>query len=588
MRGPFCRSRGSSPYGCRMHIAQQRLRLYAIAGAAATTFVASPAGTDAFGMLKLLTLFLFASACALLALPLWRPATQARRIAFTATGAFVLALVVVFVVDGGNRFQSVYGVFGRANGLLCYLSLAMMLLTVVMGFDRRSLPSLLTGFMLVGALLGVYGTVQTLGLDPIDWQRGYEDPLIATFGNPDFSAAFFGLAALAALTVALDAARTLRWRAGAGVIAAWLLWLAWRTTTIQGVLAFAVGVTVMAAVWLLSPMRSRRMRALRAPFLGLVGLAGGLFVLGLADRGPVASRLFDGSVLQRLYTWQAALSMFRARPLTGVGLDAYGDWYPTVRSAASIQAFGQGMYSNEGHSVLLTLLGTGGLLLTLPYLALWAVVGRQAWRIVRRPDSSVVEGGLIAIWLAYLVDSLFSMDQLGVAVWGWLFAGAVLAASLPSISAVTAPTPVSRTLRVRRMAAVAVLVTAALVVGAYPLWLDARIVSAEALPAVDTASRAVAVDELLAVADSTPEPLRLVSIATRLQQIGAGTPAVALALRSAHRYPGETTLWEWIATYYEADGKPALAVPARRVLTRLDPLGSDNRRHLADDLAAMG
>ncbi len=565
-----------------MQIARQRLRLYAIAGAAATTFVATPPGADAFGMMKLITLLLFAIVCAVFMTPLWRSAWRESRPALLAAASFVLALFMVLFIDGGNYFQSVYGVFGRANGLLGYLSFTVLLLAIVLGFARDTAPSLLTALMGTGAAMGVYCTVQTLGRDPIDWQRSYENPLIGTFGNPDFAAAFLGLAALAATAVLLDRTRSLRLRATAVVVAPWLLWLAWRTGTIQGVLAFAAGICVMLAVWLASPGRASRLRALRIAYYGLLCLGGIAFALGIANRGPLASRLFDSSVEQRLYTWQAALNMFRLRPLTGVGLEAYGDWYPTLRTPASIRVFGQGMFSNEGHSVLLTLLGTGGLLLVAPYLALWLLVGRRAWRLSRQ-GGGWAAAGIIGIWAAYLFDSLFSMDQLGVAVWGWMFAGAVLAFSKEQCPEPVVPAPAFRALRGGLLA---LAVAGALCVGLYPLWLDSRISQAEAMPVTDATSRASAVTALLDLADATPEPLRLLSISDRLQAIGAGEQALALAQRSATRFPGAISLWQWIATYQERSGPSALAVNAREHLSLLDPLDSVNARLLALDKTA--
>ncbi len=568
-----------------MQLVRQRLRLYAFAGAAATTLVASPAGTDGFGMMKLLTLFLFSSTCGVMAVPLLGGAWRARRGALLAAGAFVLALFLVLCIDGGNYFQSVYGVFGRANGLLGYLSLTVMLLIVAIGFEGPMLPSLLTALVSTGVLVGVYGTVQTLGHDPVDWQRSYENPLIGTFGNPDFSAAFLGLAGVAALALAVDASWAPRLRAPAMIVTVWLVWLAWRTTTIQGLLAFAVGCSVMLAVWLGSPERPSWLGRLRLPYLSLLAAGGTLFALGIANRGPLASRLFDSSVEQRLYTWQAALNMFRARPFAGVGLEAYGDWYPTVRTPESIRIFGQGMFSNEGHSVLLTLLGTGGLLLAVPYVGLWLFVGWRALQLSRQA-SGLATAGLIAVWVAYLVDTLFSMDQLGVAVWGWLFAGAVLAAGRPAPPDSVPQARPSRAAMLARGAAVAGIAALVLAVGLFPLLLDLRITRAEALPVHDARSRAAAVSALLEVADRTPEPVRLVSIANRLQEIGAAPQALALALRAAARFPGEVTVWRWIAQYYEHAGQGAMAVTARRHIALLNPLDPDNSSALARDREA--
>jgi tetratricopeptide (TPR) repeat protein len=118
--------------------------------------------------------------------------------------------------------------------------------------------------------------------------------------------------------------------------------------------------------------------------------------------------------------------MWRQHPWTGVGLDRYGAYFRSVRPQ---QAAVASDYSDAAHSVPLHLLATGGLVVTVPYVVL---VGLLAWMLLGQlraleGEPRLVAGAVGGAWIAYQVQSLVSIDQPGLAVTGWLLAGAVAA-----------------------------------------------------------------------------------------------------------------------------------------------------------------
>jgi hypothetical protein len=114
-------------------------------------------------------------------------------------------------------------------------------------------------------------------------------------------------------------------------------------------------------------------------------------------------------------------------PLFGVGLDSYGDWYRFSRTEAAALRRGPDVTSNSAHNVFLDISSNGGFFLLIAYLLIIGLVIRSAVRVLRKSGGFDAVGvGLVSAWLAYLVQSIISINQLGLAIWGWVLGGAII------------------------------------------------------------------------------------------------------------------------------------------------------------------
>jgi hypothetical protein len=76
---------------------------------------------------------------------------------------------------------------------------------------------------------------------------------------------------------------------------------------------------------------------------------------------------------------------------------------------------------------LLDLSSNGGFPLLFIYLVLIALVIRSAIRVLRRSTSfDAVFAGIFAVWVGYQAQSFISLNQLGLAVWGWVLMGSII------------------------------------------------------------------------------------------------------------------------------------------------------------------
>jgi len=332
--------------------------------------------------------------------------------------AFALGILIAAVMSD-VRYTAFFGTPQRNDGAFSYLALAIIALAAMASFDREHTFQLRTGLLIVGAFLTLYGLVQRSGHDPFKWVLEY-GPVIGTLGNPDFMSATVGVSAIATVWMLLES-QDVKVRAGATILLLLELFILRQTGSVQGELAFAFGlvVLVLTKLW-----QKGRRQGLTATIVAAIGAIPVLF--GLLDKGPLASHLFRASMKNRMDYWHAALGMFKAHPLFGVGLERFGENYGVY--APQVQVV-QGQATNNAHSVLLQLLATGGLVVFLPYLLVIVVIFWTSFKAIKvtKGQAQIDVVAILAIWSALLLVSLISIDNLGVAVWFWISGGVLYA-----------------------------------------------------------------------------------------------------------------------------------------------------------------
>jgi hypothetical protein len=118
-------------------------------------------------------------------------------------------------------------------------------------------------------------------------------------------------------------------------------------------------------------------------------------------------------------------------PLTGVGLDSYGNWYRFYRRPSAMELPGPNVVSDSAHNVFFDFFASGGLPLLIVYLLIQFLVIQAIWKIYRDSTSfSPTPVALIAGWVGYTSQSVISINQIGLAVWGWVLGGSIIGYSM--------------------------------------------------------------------------------------------------------------------------------------------------------------
>jgi O-antigen ligase len=346
------------------------------------------------------------------------------RVLLVAAGLFVGSLLVSSVFSSSAFSQSLYGTYGRNTGLLSYLIFCVLAFAALFLRSRDSFQKLLFGLMLAGGANFIYGGWALFFGDPFKLNNVYGS-IFGFLGNPDFLSAFLGMFVTAILS--LIVAKDVDWRprVGGGVVSLAAIYEIYRSHAQQGFLVVAIGFAFVG----LNLLRAQaKLRVLTIPYVAVVALGGVAVLFGSLDHGPL-SFLHKASVVFRGWYWHAAISMGTAHPLTGVGLDNYGNWYRRSRSLAAVIApTGPNKVSDAAHNVVLDMFASGGWLLLVTYLLVMAVALRANLRILRRSTSyDPIFVAIAGVWITYQWQSLISINQIGLAAWGWVFTGALVA-----------------------------------------------------------------------------------------------------------------------------------------------------------------
>ena len=337
-------------------------------------------------------------------------------------GAFILDLILVLLVSGTNFNQEFFGTFGRATGFVAYVSLTFLLVAAVVAAHQSTMSRIVWTLVVTGGLSIVYGLLQAAGADPINWVSGY-NPVIGFLGNPNFQSSFVGFNGVLVFALILNKQYSVIIRCLLFVDLVLSAYVIGATDSQQGFLVLAGGIAIVGFIWI----TTSKVKFLTIPGL-IAGLIGAVFVtLGSLNSGPLAGLLYKASVTYRGDYWRAGWKMTVEHPFFGVGLDSYGDWYRRARSVEATLRRGPDVISNAAHNVLLDLSSNGGFPLLIIYLFMLGLVLVSSFKVFRRSQAfNPLFTGLFAVWIAYQAQSIISLNQLGLAVWGWIISGLLI------------------------------------------------------------------------------------------------------------------------------------------------------------------
>lgn len=334
---------------------------------------------------------------------------------------FVVLLLAQLFFNDSDFFFKLYGTPGRNTAFLAYFSLAMVLLATVVAASTQFLKRYLIGLIATGAALAIYGLFQWRGMDLFDYVNAYGSNVFGTFGNQNFQSAFMGMVAASATVWLLFGKINRKFKLTLFVVAL-LAFLNIRLSSEQGYLNYMAGLVSAGTIYLLVTNRKK----LGLLLLGTSILGGVVLVSGIFNKGPMADLIYKSSLQARGFYWQAAMNMMGDNPLMGVGLDGFGDWYRRSRTLEVAQ-FSPNIVADTAHSIPLDIGSSGGLPLLIAYLAFIALALVSIVRVVRRStEFDVVFASLVAAWVAYQAQSLISINQLGLGVWGWSLTGLMI------------------------------------------------------------------------------------------------------------------------------------------------------------------
>ena len=513
------------------------------------------------------------------------------RIALILSGAYLVLLFLAFLFTN-EKFVGFFGENARRTGFLTYFCLTIFFLSAALLFRLSNLQKFDFVTLIVGPIVGLYGFSQHYKIDAIKWNNPYNS-VLSTLGNPDFASAVMGIFLVLAVGVILNRGLAI-WIRLWGLFSSAIL-----TITIlfsgarQGLLAALIGIGIVVVVYL---FQKNKVAGYGALGLGLVGFIVG--VLGMLNTGPASKYLYKVSVTYRGDYWRAGINMFKHHFLFGVGLDRYGSYFRQYRDATQSLRRGPDVISNAAHDVPIQLAATGGILVLLVFIALFVFVAWRGFVVIRRTSGvqQLVVASFVGAWITYEAQSFISIDNVGIAIWGWILGGLIVGISVVETQEPSA-SPVKRKKRTAvgsKESAVQPLVsglaaTIALAI-VIPLFLadsSARMARSYAKPTAQQMNAYVdAVKKPLTY--GFQDPANKFMVATLLAEAGRVDEGIAMLKDLIATDPQNFAAFDTLANIYEQTNRPAQAVPLRKKAVTLDPFNPKIVEKLNQDLKASG
>jgi O-antigen ligase len=343
------------------------------------------------------------------------------RVAYLTSGAFIIWGLISSLLSDTTLEEAFYGVTGRQTGAFAYFSFIILMIVNIKCSGGKLNSSLLVTLIVAGYINGIYGLLQGLDADPFDWINPYS-PVFGLFGNPNFHASFMGITATAAFSLLLKQQDQNKFRLIYGFFIPLALLNIYQSKSQQGFLVMLIGISVVLFIWLrISNYKSLTFIYIAVWFIGALTV-----ILDILQRTPWKSILHKESVSYRGDFWRAGWQMTLDNPIFGVGLDGYRDNFRFYRDQVATDRNPNAMV-DSAHNVFIDISSGGGFPLLIIYITILLLALISAVKVIMRSNAfDPIFAGIFGSWIAYLAQSLISINQIALAVWGWALTGAII------------------------------------------------------------------------------------------------------------------------------------------------------------------
>jgi putative inorganic carbon (HCO3(-)) transporter len=335
---------------------------------------------------------------------------------------------------------ALFGKYRRFEGFFSFLTYAVVYFLVVQLADRPSrIRSLARTLLISGALVSLYGVLQFVGLDPINWGSNLPFEVnrsFSTFGNPDLLGGFLIFPLAISMAMALSE-KQVRWR-----IVYWATFIvtvvAWITAAVRGAWiggAVAIVIVIVAAV-----MAHAKLEKVDWVFAGGTGVvAAGLVARSMTLPGSIFNvyervlsifQFGQGSALTRFEIWQAAIDAIKTRPIFGFGADTFRLVFPKYKPLAYVKDAGYLSVADNVHNYPLQLMAGIGII---GFLLLYGIFGWALWLGTPNAFSRgkgterLVIAGFWAAAVGYIIELMTGLSVTGSTIFLWIALAIIIA-----------------------------------------------------------------------------------------------------------------------------------------------------------------
>ena len=333
---------------------------------------------------------------------------------------FVFFILLSYSRSGMPFLRGAFGQFGRGNGVFYYCIAITIFVFSAKFFDISSRVKMHQLISYFSWFLAIYAHLQKIGIDFAKLDTKGISPVVLTFGNSNFAGGMLSVL-FTYHAIYLVVSKIIRPR---DVVLLVLLILG--TTfagAVQGYMIVCFALLLGFSIFVLQGHKSIWLsRAIIGSWIILLVS----IILGVMGKFVLASVFARTTFQARIEYWKIAIAIIKDHLFLGVGPDKLYDVTANYMAPNSLKIITATRMDNA-HNWYLNLAANYGiiaLLFLVLILAYCFTVGVKKYRSNNSPDP--LGSGAFSAFVAMGIDGLVSLEQPGIGIWLYFFAGITL------------------------------------------------------------------------------------------------------------------------------------------------------------------
>jgi O-antigen ligase len=391
--------------------------------AVAVSLIFTPMNFDALIIPKIALIFILAMYLAPVvigSLKLFKSDTRLK-ILIILSFLIIMQMILSMIISEAPFAQEFYGRTGRGLGLITFLGLTVILLYMAIISKIETSRIIVSALVMSGVFSSSYALLQRFSLDPFNW-NSRTNGIIGTLGNPNFQSSFAAMTVIPALVY--FGHKKNRVVLIPPVLGLLLLTLYYTQST-QGYIATLSAILVFSSIYFWYKNKLITIITLTFGFLVTVTA-----IFGMLNRGPLSYWLYKVSVQSRGDFWRSAFEAATSNPLTGIGIDSFGDFYLKYRDPIAFShPFAE--ITDNAHNYLLEYAVTGGFPLALLHLGIILLTLISFFSLQKKLNKfNPYLAALFSAWIVFQLQSIISPGTIVLLLWNYLISGFVVGANV--------------------------------------------------------------------------------------------------------------------------------------------------------------
>lgn len=320
--------------------------------------------------------------------------------------------MISFIVNKKSYIDFLVGQYGRSQGFFTLIALFLVFIISAEQVSKMDQKALKILDILVYMVI-IYGVIQILRIDPISWGKEY-DGIFLTLGNPNFAGAVVGIVSVVPIFQFIVQKGLVKYLnlLKLFILGIILIFI----SSVQGFIIYSLVIVIMFYLLFRKKINFKRYRSI-IYFSVPISLFLLLIFLQQNKKFNQVIAFIDSTahVSDRLLHWELAFSIWQDNKFLGVGLSEMGKVSSQYRTIEMVQKWGDYLYPDKSHNVVIDAFVGGGLLVGIAYVLLYLYISFcavKAIKLIENPFKDYQMAIWFTIWFTYVFQSMLSPSQI--------------------------------------------------------------------------------------------------------------------------------------------------------------------------------